>query len=114
MQEPNGLIAAGSIENVLTNPQYGDAKTSSAFAAVQGVTLAPGESITVTSFYGEAEAIENLPHIAKKVSKKGYAEDRLDRARELMNDLTASVETHTANHLFNGAIKQQYLDNSLR
>eukprot|EP00581_Thalassiosira_minuscula_P007586 CAMPEP_0183703066 /NCGR_PEP_ID=MMETSP0737-20130205/952_1 /TAXON_ID=385413 /ORGANISM="Thalassiosira miniscula, Strain CCMP1093" /LENGTH=1253 /DNA_ID=CAMNT_0025929769 /DNA_START=223 /DNA_END=3984 /DNA_ORIENTATION=- len=113
LQEPNGL-AASSIEDIVKNPQYGDAKTSSAFAALQKVKLAPGESITVTSFYGEADDIKKLPKIAKKISKSGYSEDRLDRARELMNELTSSVETHTANHLFNGAIKQQYLDNSLR
>jgi hypothetical protein len=113
LQEPNGLIAS-SVEEIVSKPQYGDAKTSSAFAAVQKATLAPGESITVTSFYGEADHIEKLPKIAKKVSKKGYSQDKLDRARELMDELTSSVETHTANHLFNGAIKQNYLDNSLR
>lgn len=113
LQEPNGLIGS-SVEEIVSNPQYGDAKTSSAFAALQGVTLAPGESVTVTSFYGEADAIEKLPKIAKKVSGAGYAVDKFDRARELMDELTSSVETHTANHLFNGAIKQNYLDNSLR
>ncbi|KAL7535578.1 hypothetical protein ACHAXR_006579, partial [Thalassiosira sp. AJA248-18] len=113
LQEPNGLIAS-SIEDILANPQYGDAKTSSAFAALSKVKLAPGESITVSSFYGEADHIDKLPKIAKKVTKKGYSEKTLDRARDLIDDLTAKVETHTANHLFNGAIKQQYLDNSLR
>jgi hypothetical protein len=77
-------------------------------------TLAPGKSITVTSLYGQAESIDLLPVIAKKVSEPGYAEDKLDRVRELINDLTSAVETHTSNHFFNNAIKQNYLDNSLR
>mmetsp|Transcript_14919 Transcript_14919/g.27164 ORF Transcript_14919/g.27164 Transcript_14919/m.27164 type:complete len:1254 (-) Transcript_14919:191-3952(-) len=113
LQEPNGLLGS-SIEDIVKNPQYGDAKTSSAFAALQKVTLAPGESITITSFYGEADHIEKLPKIVKKVSKSGYSTKKLDRARGLMNELTSSVETHTANKLFDGAIKQNYLDNSLR
>lgn len=113
LAEPNGLITS-SIDKIVKNPQYGDAKTSSAFAALQNVKLAPGESVTVTSFYGETDHIEKLPSIAKKISKSGYAVDKLERARDLMDELTSSVETHTANHLFNGAIKQNYLDNSLR
>ena len=113
LQEPNGLITS-SIEDIVSKPQYGDAKTSSAFAALTKITLQPGESVTITSFYGESDHVENLPKIAKKISKTGYASDKLDRARELMDELTSSVETHTANNLFNGAIKQNYLDNSLR
>ncbi len=113
LQDPAALVES-SVEDILSRPQYGDAKTSSAFAALSEATLAPGESITVTSLYGQAESIDLLPVIAKKVSKAGYAEDKLDRARELIDDLTSAVETHTANHLFNGAIKQNYLDNSLR
>mmetsp|Transcript_5902 Transcript_5902/g.12930 ORF Transcript_5902/g.12930 Transcript_5902/m.12930 type:complete len:1251 (+) Transcript_5902:52-3804(+) len=113
LQEPNGILAS-SIEDIVDMPQYGDAKTSSAFAALRKVKLAPGESITITSFYGEADAVEKLPGIAKKVSSIGYSEKKLERARELMLELTSSVETHTANKLFDGAIKQNYLDNSLR
>ena len=113
LQEPSGLRTA-TIDRIVSNPQYGAAKTSSAFAAVQKVKLAPGESVTVTSFYGKADQIEDLPKIAETISKVGYSEEKFERARELMNELTSKVETHTANHLFNGAIKQNYLDNSLR
>ena len=113
LQDPNGLIAS-SIEDIVSKPQFGDAKTSSEFAALQKAKLGPGESITITSFYGEADAIEMLPKIAKQVSKKGFAEKKLDRAYKLMDELTESVETHTANKMFDGIVKQQYLDNSLR
>mmetsp|Transcript_38017 Transcript_38017/g.81207 ORF Transcript_38017/g.81207 Transcript_38017/m.81207 type:complete len:1244 (+) Transcript_38017:325-4056(+) len=113
LQEPNGVIAS-SIADVVSNPQYGDAKTSSAFAALQKVTLAPGESVTINSYYGKASHIEDLPGIAEEVTAPGFTENKLERARDLMSQLTSSVETHTANHLFDGAIKQNYLDNSLR
>jgi hypothetical protein len=113
LQEPNGLRKL-SIEDIVSNPQYGDAKTSSAFAAAQKVKLAPGESVTVNSVYGHAESIDELPKIAQLVTKKKFISNKFERARELMNELTSSVETHTASKLFDGTIKQNYLDNSLR
>lgn len=113
LQEPEAFKVK-SVKDILSAPQYGAAKTSSAFAAVEEYTLAPGESITISSFYGQAEAVEDVAKIAAIVSDDGYAVNRFDRARTLINELTSSVETHTANKLFDGAIKQQYLDNSLR
>ena len=113
LQEPNGLIKS-SIEDIVAGPQYGYAKTSSAFAAAQKVKLAPGESVTITSVYGRAETIEDLPDIAKSVTSKAFITDKFERAREMINELTAKVETHTAYKLFDGTVKQNYLDNSLR
>lgn len=113
LSSPDGLNSK-TIEEIVSSPQYGDAKTSAAFAAVQKIKLAPGESVTITSFYGRAAVVEDVPKVAKIVSKKGYAAKKYKRAKELMDELTASVETHTANHLFDGTIKQNYLDNSLR
>lgn len=105
---------ASSVEKILENPQYGDARTSSAFAAVKEVVIKPGENITVASFYGKANHIDEVPDIADHITTPGYVKDRFDRARSLINELTAGVETKTANRLFNGAVKQQFLDNSLR
>ena len=113
LQDPNGVILNG-ISGIVEGRQYGDAKTSSAFAALRGVSLGPGESVTVTSFYGRAEDVSELPAIAARVRRAGYASGKLERARTLMDELTSSVETRTASGLFDGAIKQNYLDNSLR
>lgn len=113
LQEPNGLLTH-SIEDIVASPQYGDAKTSSAFAAASGVKLAPGKSVTVTSVYGQAEHVEDLPEIAKIITQKHFITKKFERARSMMNELTAKVETHTVNKLFDGTVKQIYLDNSLR
>lgn len=113
LQEPNGLITS-SIADIVANPQYGDAKTSSAFAAASGVKLAPGKSVTVNSVYGLAENIEDLPELAKTITQKHFVTKKFERARSMMNELSAKVETHTANKLFDGTIKQNYLDNSFR
>lgn len=108
------VLQSKTISDVIEGAQYGDAKTSSAFAALEDVTLAPGESVTIASFYGKAEEVGELPKIAEVASAPGYVSSKFERARSLMDDLTAGVETNSTNNLFNGAIKQMYLDNSLR
>ncbi|KAK1737494.1 hypothetical protein QTG54_011780 [Skeletonema marinoi] len=62
----------------------------------------------------KAENIKDLPKIAKIVTKKNFITGKFQRARDMMNELTSKVETHTASKLFDGTIKQNYLDNSLR
>lgn len=113
LEHPAGL-AASSVKDILSSPQYGQARTSSGFAAVEEITLAPGENITIASFYGKTSSIKNLPKIAKTITAPGYVEKKFQRARKIINELTAGVETNTANPLFNGAVKQMFLDNSLR
>jgi hypothetical protein len=113
LEHASGL-AASSVEEILKSAQHGDATTSSAFAAVDKVTLAPGENITIASFYGKVMKIDEVPKIAAAVTKPGFVAKKFDRARTLINELTEGVETNTANPLFNGAVKQMFLDNSLR
>ncbi len=113
LEHASGL-AASSVEEILKSAQHGDATTSSAFAAVDKVTLAPGENITIASFYGKLMKIDEVPKIAAAVTKPGFVAKKFDRARTLINELTEGVETNTANPLFNGAVKQMFLDNSLR
>ena len=59
-------------------------------------------------------AVEDLPVIATKVSVPGFAAKKLQRAHTLTEELTTGVKTHTAIHLFDGAVKQAYMENSLR
>jgi hypothetical protein len=113
LQRPSGLLNS-SVTEILSNPQYGDAKTSSAFAAVTGLTLAPGESVTIASVYGKALHSTQLPIIANIVTGPGFVEKKYRRAQVLIDGLTSGVETTTVNPLFNGAVKQMFLDNSLR
>lgn len=111
--EPNGLKERDVVD-ILSKPQYGQARTSSAFAAVEKITIAPGESITIASFYGRANHIEDVQPIADHVTKRGYVGNQFENARKMMDTLTSSVETNTTSHLFDGAVKQMFLDNSLR
>jgi hypothetical protein len=107
-------LRSKSIGDIIKEPQYGFAKTSSAFAAVDEVTLAPGETLTVSTFFGKAESITDVPALARRLTQPGFAQYKVSRTREIIKQITAAVETNTANQLFNGHVQQMFLDNSLR
>jgi hypothetical protein len=103
-----------TVTELVNKPQYGQARTSSGFAAIDELTLQPGESVSVVSFYGKVDHIEDVKPIADHITKAGYVGGKFDQARTMINDLTSSVETNTTSHLFDGAVRQMFLDNSLR
>jgi hypothetical protein len=107
-------LHASSVEEILDNPQYGFAKTSSAFAALEEFTLKPGQNITIASVYGKADHINEVPKLAAYVTVPGFIEKKFQRARAMINELSAGVETTTVNPLFDGTVKQMFLDNGLR
>ena len=113
LENPDGLHAS-SVGKILDGTQYGDAKTSSSFAAIRSITLKPGENFTVASVYGRADHIEELPGIADIVTAPGFVAKKFKRARTLSAELTLGVETNTTNPLFDTTVKQMFLDNSLR
>lgn len=113
MTEPAGLETT-SIADLIKNPQYGDAKTSSAMPALQDITLAPGESITVATFYGKTSHIDNVQEIADKITQPGYVSGKFAQARSFMAKTFSGVQTNSDDNLFNGAVTQMFLDNSLR
>lgn len=94
--------------------QYGLAKTASAFAAVENAILAPGDSLTITTYYGKADHVTDVPVVARRVLESGFAQFKEARSREVVHQITGSVETHTAIPLFDGHVQQMFLDNSLR
>ena len=113
LTNPDGL-KRNSIKQLVKNPQYGQARTSSGFAALEEITLKPGESVSLVSFYGKVTKIEDVKPIADHITKAGYVSEKFDLARTMINQLTASVETNTTSHLFDGTVRQVFLDNSLR
>ena len=119
LQRPAGLLmqhAQRSIRNLLQkgNPQYGAAKTTSAMAGIDEIILEPDESVTINTLYGWAAYITDVPVIARKAMQRGYIQYKYTRAREIVNQLTAAVDTVTANSLFDGHINQMFMDNGLR
>lgn len=113
MENPLGLYAS-SVGDIVDGKQYGDAKTSSSFAAARSITLKPGENITIASVYGRADHIEKVPGIAEVVTAPGFISTKFARARTMISELTVGVETNTTNPLFDTTVRQMFLDNSLR
>ena len=103
-----------SIKEVVAEQQFGMGKSSSCFAAAQDLTLVPGESITISTFYGGANHIMDVPVIARRITQPGFVLYKLTRSRELIKQITSNVETLTSNELFDEHVRQMYLDNSLR
>jgi hypothetical protein len=81
---------------------------------VEQVSLNPGETVTISSFYGGTKKILDVPVIARRITQPGFVQYKLTRSRELIRQITASVETKTSNKLFDNHVQQMYLDNSLR
>ncbi|GMH82015.1 hypothetical protein TrVE_jg188 [Triparma verrucosa] len=113
LMKPKGLEGK-SVEDILNMKQSGAAKTSSAFAAVSKRTLKPGQNFTITSYYGKAKHIDRLKSIASVITSPKYTSKKFTRARTMIDEITSSVSTKTSNGLFNGHIKQMFLDNALR
>lgn len=103
-----------SVQDILDADQFGWAKTSSSFAAISQLTLAPGENVTISSLYGKALDIKLLPVLATRVTAANFMTSKIARARKMISELTSGVETKTVNPLFDGTVRQMYLDNVLR
>ncbi|CAB9514186.1 expressed unknown protein [Seminavis robusta] len=106
-------LMSRTVRDIIAGPQYGAAKTPSAFAAVDSKTLKPGESVTITSFYGKAAHIMDVPVVARRIQQPGFGQYKQTRLREIVRQITAQIETKTANKLFDGYVKQMFLDSSL-
>lgn len=102
------------VGDIVRGPQYGLAKTSCAFSAIDGIVIPPGESITVSTMFGKAQNILDVPVIMRRLTQPGFVQYKLSRSREIIKQITASVETKTSNQLFDGYVQQTFLDNSLR
>ena len=103
-----------SIPTIVSEPQYGAAKTSSAFGALESVVIPPGKSVTVSTFFGRSNNILEVPVIARRLIQTGFVSYKVKRTREIITQITAGVETKTSNPLLDGHTQQMFLDNSLR
>ena len=84
------------------------------FPLVEEITLPPEKSVTLVSFYGNADDIMDVPDIARQIIAPGFVRYKLLRAQAIINQITSGIETKTTNDLFDGHLQQMYLDNSLR
>ncbi len=103
-----------SLKSLLGRDQVTYARTPSAFAAWSG-KLNPGESVTIVSLYGRTRNLDYLNDvISPTVREYGYIQMKHDDAVKITSDITSMVQTSTANPIFDGTIRQAFLDNLLR
>lgn len=106
-------LMSRTVADIIAEPQYGAAKTPSAFAAADSISLKPGESVTITSFYGKAPDALDVPVIAARMLQPGFGPYKKERVREIVRQVTAQIQTKTAIPLFDGHVRQMFLDSSL-
>eukprot|EP00538_Stauroneis_constricta_P006132 CAMPEP_0119546982 /NCGR_PEP_ID=MMETSP1352-20130426/1205_1 /TAXON_ID=265584 /ORGANISM="Stauroneis constricta, Strain CCMP1120" /LENGTH=1785 /DNA_ID=CAMNT_0007591771 /DNA_START=2006 /DNA_END=7363 /DNA_ORIENTATION=- len=112
---PQGL-ERHSVSDLLANQihsETGRSTVASAFAALDSITLKPGQTITITSMYGYAPEILDVPVYARRLMQEGFIEFKLSRANELWHQLDRSIQTQTSSMLWNTYVSNMYLQNSL-
>ena len=82
--------------------------------AAENIVLKPGERVTISTFFGVADHILDVPVFARRAVQTGFVLYKLTRTREIIRQITESIETRTSSKRFNEHVKQMYLDNSLR
>lgn len=89
-------------------------RTPCAYAAAN-VTLKPGQSVTITSAYGQTWDVETFNNvIIPAITARSFVQKKLIEAEELTERLTKGVKMVSGSPLFDGFVKQAYLDNLLR
>ena len=102
-----------SVEEILGSLQVLENQVPCAFTGGR-IKVGKGEKRHFYEVFGQAGSKEILEVLAARVTEPGYFENKLDRARELAEDLTAPIETLTGDPVFNGYCRQTFLDNLLR
>ena len=116
LTNPSGFFGLGmpDAEAIALLPQGTTSRTPCSFAAAK-LTIAPGASVTVTSVYGHAENLETfVGKYSPKIRSKGYVTKKRATASALVNSITDKVASTTGSSLFDGYVKQDFLDNTLR
>lgn len=112
MQHPITFLEQG-LDAVLEKPQCFANKVPCAFVPVKR-DLKEGEAFSFTAYAGFAPSIELLNSKTRTFCRPGYAEEKLEDARKLVDRFTGDVWTKSSDPLFDRYIEQCYLDNFLR
>ena len=102
-----GLQAVENTAQVFAN------KVPCAFSPVTA-SLETDEAVTLTAYMGYAVSEEFLNEKLMEFCAPGYAERKLEEARETAEQFTKDVKTSTADPLLDAYIQQCYMDNFLR
>ena len=77
-------------------------------------SLAPGESLTLHAIIGHVGDLTQLQRHQARIARTDYLEAQQERATELAREITAVIETQTAEPRFDAYCRQTFLDNVVR
>eukprot|EP01041_Mallomonas_annulata_P010553 gene10553-22012_t len=116
LTDPSGFFGESTptLDTLVAYPQGTTSRTPCSFAGITK-TIPPGGSVTIISVYGHAASLDNyLNTISPIILGSNFAQKKRQEASELVEGITAKVDTTTSSPIFNAYIKQSFLDNVLR
>jgi hypothetical protein len=102
-----------SMQELLSARQITCGRTPCAFFAHQAA-LEAGESVTIYSLYGHIGGQEILQRHTQRITRPDYFDGKFLEAKDLAQDQTDYVDTHTSQRMFDAYCRQNFLDNVLR
>jgi len=81
---------------------------------VDSITLRPGQTLTVSTFFGAADDILEVPVISRRILQEGFVAYKLMRSKEVMGQITQAIATRTSHRGWDNHVQQMSLDNALQ
>ena len=76
--------------------------------------LPPAESLTLYTLYGHVNGYQNIANQRQRIANPAYFAQKRVENQKLIENLTDTVATQTADPRFDAYVRQTYLDNLLR
>ncbi len=108
-----GPFKERSIAELNQQSYYPNGRTPCAFFGYP-TNLAPGESVTIYSVYGNARNLDLLKDMSHKLATESFYTQKRKEANALIEELINPIKTKSGKPLFDAYCQQTYLDNNLR
>lgn len=112
LEQPVGF-KENSLEELLKEKQNTSNELPCAFFATSK-SLEPNQTVTLYEMIGQVRNKDVLYDFLEKKIDVDFFENKFEEAIKLTENLTAAVETKTANETFDSYVRYNYMDNLLR
>ncbi len=112
LSTPDGFVAQ-PLADLSQRRQITTGRTPCGFFGA-ATFLEPGEATTLYSIIGHAGNVEQVHHERARLAQPGYVQQKSHEARQLVDQLTDVVSTHTSSPRLDAYTRQTFLDNVLR
>jgi hypothetical protein len=112
LSAPDGFLAQ-PLADLSQRPQITTGRTPCGFFGASAV-LQPGETTTLYALIGHAGHAERILREKSRLAQPAYVQQKRQEARQLVDQLTDAVATHTSSPRLDAYTRQTFLDNVLR